>query len=69
MEDSSPEANASAQGEMDLVLGHLPYKLLSRFLGGHQAYVGTTAVPAPACSVNNLLPGNGSSMSQEAYFV
>ena len=60
MEDSAPAASVSAQGEMDLVLGHLPYKLLSSFLCGHQAYVGTTAVPARACSVNNLLPGNGS---------
>ena len=42
---------------MDLALGPVQYKSLSSFPCGRQADVGTTAVPAQACSVNNLLLG------------
>lgn len=60
IKDSSPAAGPGAQGEMNLVLGHFQYKLLSLFLCGCQAYDGTTAGSARACSVSNLLLGNGS---------
>lgn len=40
---------------MDLARGHFQHKLLSRLRC--QAFGGTTAVPAQACSVNNLLLG------------
>lgn len=40
--------------------GHFHYKLSSGLPCGCQACVRATAVPAPPCSVNNLLPGNGS---------
>ena len=40
--------------------GHFHYKLLSGLPCGSQTCVRATAVPARPCSVNNLLPGNGS---------
>lgn len=46
-------------GRDGLALGLFQDRLLSKILCRRKAFVGKTAVPAPACSVNHLLQGNG----------